>query len=207
MSTRIAIIGAGNVGRALATSATRAGYQVTVSSRNPKGASQIAKATGATVATSDRAAVANADIVILAVPFTALETLSAELSDVLAGKIVVDVSNRSTQAGPSIAETLQVRLPDAFVVKAFNTVFASRQADPVVDGIPADAFVAGDDVAAKAAVLALAKAIGFRPIDAGGLEVSGTLEGMAWLNISLNMHNGWSWQDAWKLVGPTAAAA
>src|SRR4249919_2823824 len=90
MSTRIAIIGAGNVGRALATSATRAGYQVTVSSRNPKGASQIA----------------NADIVILAVPFTALETLSAELSDVLAGKIVVDVSNRSTQAGPSIAETL-----------------------------------------------------------------------------------------------------
>lgn len=207
MSTRIAIIGAGNVGRALATSATRAGYQVTVSSRDPKDASQIATATGATMATSARGAITNADIVILAVPSAALETLGAELSDALAGKIVVDVSNRPTQAGPSIAESLQVRLPDAFVVKAFNTVFASRQADPNVDGVAADAFVAGDDVAAKAAVLALAEAIGFRPIDAGGLEVSGTLEGMAWLNISLNMHNGWSWQDAWKLVGPTAAAA
>ncbi len=207
MSTRIAIIGAGNVGRALATSTTRAGYQVTVSSSDPEDASQIAAATGATVAPSNRAAVANAEIIVLAVPVTALETLATELSGVLTGKTVVDVSNRPTQAGPSIAETLQARLPGSHVIKAFNTVFASRQADPIVDGIAADAFVAGDDVAAKAAVLALAKAIGFRPIDAGGLEVSGTLEGMAWLNISLNMHNGWVWQDAWKLVGPTAAAA
>jgi 8-hydroxy-5-deazaflavin:NADPH oxidoreductase len=207
MSTRIAIIGAGNVGRALATSATRAGYQVTISSSDPADATQIASATGATVALSNRDAAAKSEIVVLAVPVTALETLAAELSDVLTGKIVVDVSNRPTQAGPSIAETLQARLPKARVVKAFNTAFASRQADPIVDGIQADAFVAGDDVAAKAAVLALAKAIGFRPIDAGGLEVSGTLEGMAWLNISLNMHNGWVWQDAWKLVGPTAAAA
>lgn len=207
MITRIAIIGAGNVGRALATSATRAGYHVTVSSREPEHAARIATAIGATVATTNRAAVANGEIVVFAVPFTAHETLAAELSDVLAGKIVVDVSNRPTQAGPSIAETLQARLPDVHVVKAFNTVFASRQADPIVDGIQADAFVAGDDVAAKTAVLALAKAIGFRPIDAGALEVSGTLEGMAWLNIGLNMRNGWVWQDAWKLVGPTAAAA
>jgi predicted dinucleotide-binding enzyme len=67
--------------------------------------------------------------------------------------------------------------------------------------------VAGDDVDARAAVLALAGAMGFRPIDAGGLEMAGTLEGMAWLNIKLNMENGWVWQDAWKLVGPTAKAA
>ena len=207
MTTRIAIIGAGNVGRALATSATRAGYPVTVSSRDPKHARQVATATGASMATSNRAAIANAEIVVFAVPFTAHETLAAELADVLAGKIVVDVSNRPSQAGSSLAENLQARLPETRVVKAFNTVFASLQADPVVDGVQADAFVAGDDAAAKAAVLELAKAIGFRPIDAGGLEVSGTLEGMAWLNISLNMHNGWVWQDAWKLVGPTAAAA
>jgi NADPH-dependent F420 reductase len=207
MSTRIAIIGAGNVGRALATSATRAGYQVIVSSNDPEDASQVATATGATVALSNRDAAARAEIVVLAVPATALETLAAELSDVLAGKVIVDVSNRPPQAGPSVAETLQTRLPDAHVVKAFNTVLASRQADPIVDGIQADAFVAGDDPAAKAAVLAIAKAIGFRPIDAGGLEVSGTLEGMAWLNMNLNIQNGWVWQDAWKLVGPTVAAA
>ena len=128
------------------------------------------------------------------------------MADALTGKVVVDVTNRRIQTGPAIAEALQAELPEAHVVKAFNTAFASRQADPLVDGVQADAFVAGDDAAAKAAVLALAEAIGFRPIDAGGLEVAGTLKGMAWLNISLNMHNGWVWQDAWKLVGPTSTS-
>jgi NADPH-dependent F420 reductase len=206
MSTTIAIIGAGNVGRALAASATRAGYDVIVSSHDPEDAQAVATATGARVAASNREAAAAAGIVVLAVPYPALAPIAADLADSLKGKVVVDVTNRPIQGGPAIAEALQARLPDAHVVKAFNTAFASRQADPVVDGMAADAFVAGDDAEAKAAVLALAQAIGFRPIDAGGLEVAGTLEGMAWLNISLNMQNGWVWQDAWKLVGPTTAA-
>jgi 8-hydroxy-5-deazaflavin:NADPH oxidoreductase len=205
-TTTIAIIGAGNVGRALATSARRAGYDVIISSSDPEDAQAVAAATGARVAGSNRDAAAAAGIVVLAVPYPALDGIAAEMADALVGKTVVDVTNRPIQTGPAIAEGLQARLPDAHVVKAFNTAFASRQADPVVDGVAADAFVAGDDAEAKAAVLALAKAIGFRPIDAGGLEVAGTLEGMAWLNISLNMHNGWVWQDAWKLVGPTTAA-
>ena len=206
MSTTIAIIGAGNVGRALATSAARAGYDVVVSSHDPEDAQAVATATGARFAASNREAAAAAGIVVLAVPYAALEPIAADLAETLRGKVVIDVTNRPIQGGPAIAEALQARLPDARVVKAFNTAFASRQANPVVDGMAADAFVAGDDAEAKAAVLTLAKAIGFRPIDAGGLEVAGTLEGMAWLNISLNMQNGWVWQDAWKLVGPTTAA-
>lgn len=41
----------------------------------------------------------------------------------------------------------------------------------------------------------------------GWLAYARTLEGMAWLNISLNMADGWSWQDGWKLVGPTGPTA
>jgi 8-hydroxy-5-deazaflavin:NADPH oxidoreductase len=207
MKTTLAIIGAGNVGRALATSATRAGYDVVITSTDPEDAQAVASASGARVAATNRQAAAAAGIVVLAVPYTALEALAADLAEALRGKVVIDVTNRPIQAGPAIAEALQARLPGSHVVKAFNTVFASRQADPIVDGVQADAFVAGDDTDAKGAVLALAKAIGFRPIDAGGLDVAGTLEGMGWLNISLNTKNGWVWQDAWKLVGPTAAAA
>jgi hypothetical protein len=55
--------------------------------------------------------------------------------------------------------------------------------------------VAGDDAEAKAAVLAL-PGVGW-PIDAGGSR-SRVRSGMAWLNISLNIQNGWVWQDAWK---------
>ena len=90
------------------------------------------------------------------------------------------------------------------MVKAFNTAFASRQADPVVDGVRVDGYVAGDDAEAKAAVLQLVESIGFVPIDVGPLAMSRALEGMGLLNITLNIRNGWPWQDGWKLVGPTS---
>jgi predicted dinucleotide-binding enzyme len=94
--------------------------------------------------------------------------------------------------------------PGVRVVKAFNTVFASRLNDPVVDGIALDGFYAGDDPAAKAAVAELLAAMGFHPIDTGELLTARTLELMAFLNITLNARNGWPWQSGWKLLGPTS---
>jgi hypothetical protein len=56
-------------------------------------------------------------------------------------------------------------------------------------------------------VLRLAESIGLRPLDVGGLVMARTLEAMAWLNISLQLQNGWAWQTGWRLVGPTTKAA
>lgn len=210
----IAIIGAGNVGRALAVSSVRAGHTVTVSSSEFDDAESVAQATGAQAARSNAEAVRDAQVVVLAVPVPSVEAIVAELRGALAGKLLVDVTNRPTPDlssptgdGRSFAETLQALVPSVPVIKAFNTLFASRQADPIVDGVQVDGFVAGDDTAAKATVLELVRSLGFRPIDVGPLAFARTLEGMAWLNISLNMSNDWSWQDGWKLVGPTAKAA
>ena len=115
--------------------------------------------------------------------------------------IKADYSGLATN-GVSGAEEIQGKALGARVVKAFNTAFAARQADPkVAGGLRADGYVAGDDEAAKAAVLELVEAIGFNPVDAGGLAMARYLEGMAWLNISLQLKNGWSWQAGWKLVG------
>ena len=131
--------------------------------------------------------------------------IAGEMGSSLDGKVVVDVTNRPTPSadGPatSIAEELQASVPNARVVKAFNTVFASRQAEPQVAGIAPDGFVAGDDAAAKQTVLDVVASIGFRPVDAGSLVAARTLEGMAWLNIQRNLAGG-TWQDAWVLVGP-----
>jgi predicted dinucleotide-binding enzyme len=106
--------------------------------------------------------------------------------------------------GRSGAEELQALLPRAHVVKALNTVFASKQADPVADGVTLDGFYAGDDEQPKATVARFLEQIGFRPIDAGPLRAARALEHMAFLNISLNARNGWPWQSGWKLVGPAA---
>jgi len=201
----IAIIGAGNVGTALAGALARAGHRVTISAAHPEHAEDAAKATGAVSADTNHDAVAAGDVVILAVPGTAVGAIVDEVGNELSGKVVVDVSNRPTpdpsSSGSSAAEELQARVPDASVVKAFNTAFATRQADPVVGGVPADGFVAGDDEQAKQTVLDIVESIGFRPVDAGSLAAARTLEGMAWLNISRNMQGG-TWQDAWVLLGP-----
>lgn len=208
---KIAIIGAGNVGRAIAGSSVKAGHEVVVSAHDPKHSRAVASATGAQVAVSNAAAVDGADLVVLAVPFGAVDAIATELGSALDGKTVIDVTNRptpdTTGAGVSAAEEIQARIPNAHVIKALNTALAARQSEPIIDGSQLDGYVAGDDAAAKASVLEFVRSIGFRPIDAGPLAVARTLEGMAWLHISLQMQNGWTWQSGWKLVGPTDLAA
>jgi 8-hydroxy-5-deazaflavin:NADPH oxidoreductase len=207
---QIAIIGAGNVGRALATSLTRAGHDVTITAEHAANAVEAASQSGATAGTSNQSAAAGADVVVLAVQSQAIGQIAADMGSSLDGKVVIDVSNRPTPtadgASTSIAEELQTRLPAARIVKAFNTVFASRQASPTVAGISPDGFVAGDDASAKQTVLDVVESIGFRPVDAGSLASARTLEGMAWLNIQRNLTGG-TWQDAWILVGPESVAA
>lgn len=205
----IAIIGSGNVGSALAKAFTAAGHDVVVTSEDMESAEGLSDTTAAETAESNKAAAADADIVVLAVPYDAVASILGDL-DGAAGKILIDVTNRiapddpaSAIDGTSNAESIQVSAPESRVVKAFNTVFAGNQADPVVDGIQLDGFVAGDDESAKADVLALAESVGLRPLDVGGLAMARALEAMGALNISLQMRNGWSWQTGWKLVGQT----
>ncbi len=210
----VAIIGAGNVGTALATSLTRAGHDVVIASRDPQDAAAAAVASGARIAPTNVAAVADADVVVLAVYYPSIADLAAELKGVVADKIIVDVSNRMAFGadGPEIdttssnSEAIAELFPTAHVVKAFNTLFASRQVDPVVDGTQLDGFVAGDDEAAKAIVLELVASIGLDPVDVGPLVRARQLEGLAFLNMALNISNGGAWQSGWKLVAAPVAA-
>lgn len=203
---KIGIIGAGNVGRALATAGLRAGHAITITSTTLEEAESVAVAVGVRSARSNRDAVAEAEAVILAVPFDAVQSITRELGAALDGKILIDVTNRFAPEqlnGPSNAELIRDMAPNAQVVKAFNTILAAHQVDPILDGIPLDGFVAGDDAAAKQQVLELVRSLGFRPMDAGPLAMARALEGMGTLNISLNMTHGWPWQSGWKLLGPT----
>jgi NADPH-dependent F420 reductase len=211
----IAIIGAGSVGRSLATAFVRAGHTVTIASRDPEDAGVVAEATGATVAESNHTAVSASSVVVLAVPFTSVADVAAEIGDAVAGKVVIDVSNRMSFGadGPAMdtttsnAEELAALLPGASVVKAFNTLFASNQSDPITEGVQLDGYVAADDDAARATVLELVESIGLRPVDVGPLARARQLEGLAFLNITLNIANDGSWQSGWKLVGAPAPQA
>jgi 8-hydroxy-5-deazaflavin:NADPH oxidoreductase len=207
---KIAIIGAGSVGSALARAFVGAGHRVVLSARHPEHAAKVAADVGGQAATANLEAVEGADMVVLAVSSKAVASVLDEIRSDLDGKVVVDPTNATSgdyaelfDATGSLADAIQLLAPGALVVKAFNTIFASRIADPVVDGVPLDGFYAGDDEAAKATVAELLAAIGFRPLDAGGLPAARVLELMAVLHIGLNARNGWPWQSGWKLLGPT----
>jgi 8-hydroxy-5-deazaflavin:NADPH oxidoreductase len=200
---KVAIIGAGNVGKALATSIKRAGHDVTIAAKHPGNAEAVASQVGATPARNNAAAVADADVVVLAIPYGAAgEQVADEIRDQVAGKTIIDVTNpikpdfSGLATSTSAAEELQQRLPDANLVKAFNTIFATNQARP---GRQIDGFVAADDGTAKQQVISLIESMGFTPLDVGPLSAARYLEGMAFVNIGLNAQNGWSWTSSWKL--------
>ena len=208
----IAIIGAGNVGKALATAFTRAGHNVSISASDASHAMEAAMTTGARAVGSNAEAASGADVIVLAIPFDSAPAVAQDIKDAAAGKPLVDVTNRMSFGtnGPEIdttssnAEDLARLLPNAHVVKAFNTVFASRHADPVTDGIRLDGFVAADDDGAKAAVLRLVESIGLEPIDVGPLVRARQLEALAFLNIALNATHGGAWRSGWKLLAAPA---
>ena len=209
---KVAIIGSGNVGSAVARAATNTGHEVTVADlEGSEGLETLRTDLGVTTTTSNQEAVTDADMVVLAVPFGVVESVAQEIADQVGDKIVIDITNPLKDDlsglqtdGTSGAELVQKQLPEAKVVKAFNTVFAGNQAVATVDGVQLDGFVAGDDPDAKKHVIRLLEEIGYRPIDVGPLSTARYLEGMAFLNISLNAKNNWSWQSGWKLVGSLA---
>ena len=208
---KIAIIGSGNVGKAFASSMVRAGHSVTMSGSDVASPRTAAAETGARASATNLEAVEGADVVVIAVWYGVVDGVLAELGDALAGKVVIDVTNPVKPdlsgllfEGTSAGEKIQALIPNVPVVKAFNTVFAARQADPFVDGVALDALIAGNDAAAKATVSELAVSLGFRSIDVGSIEMSRGLEWFALINMLVQVRTGGSWQGGWKLLEPAA---
>ena len=105
-----------------------------------------------------------------------------------------------TSPGTSAAEELQKLLPNAKVVKAFNTTFAADFITPVIDGKQVDSFIAGNDEEALQTISELVTTAGFNPIVAGDLSVSRTLEAMQLLLIRLGMKYNYNWLAGWKIL-------
>jgi predicted dinucleotide-binding enzyme len=177
MKSKIAVIGKGNVGGALGRGLERAGYEVRLIGNDPARARETATW---------------GDIIVLAVPYPALDSVLKELGNAVNGKVVVDVINPlTTDYQPALgfmtsaAEEIQRKAPGAKVVKAFNTVFAQHMDTGEANGTPLALFAASDDAAAKTQVLTLSREIGFDAIDAGPLQNARSLEALGFFNIQL----------------------
>jgi predicted dinucleotide-binding enzyme len=184
---RVAVLGTGSAGRAIATRLVQLGHEVTMGSRSADGealnewlAEAGDGAKGGTFAT----AAETAELVFNCTAGTAsLEVLQAAGAENLAGKTLVDVANPldfsagfpptlSVCNDDSLAEQIQAAFPETRVVKSLNTVNSSVMVDPGRVRGEHSVFVCGDDEAAKAQVRALLEAIGWAPesiVDLGDL--------------------------------------
>ncbi|GIU91089.1 MAG: NADP oxidoreductase [Acidimicrobiia bacterium] len=179
---RIAILGAGRVGRALGAGWVVRGHDVVFGVRDPSDP-RHAELGAAEVPSS---AARGADVLVLALPWSAVSDVLDQVET--DGKIVVDATNPIGSAGPegrSGGERVAELAPGAHVVKAFNTVGFETMADTAYRGGAPVMLVAADDPGAKQTVLGLAAELGFDAVDAGPLEAARDLERLAALWIRL----------------------
>ncbi|MFC3613637.1 NADPH-dependent F420 reductase [Lutimaribacter marinistellae] len=205
---RIAIIGTGNVGAAIARGLVGKGHDVTLGAREPEnpGVTALAQETS-TIALEQAEAAATAEIVILALPWAVSEGAIKGLGD-LSGKIVIDCMNPLGMIDGTLGltvghdtsggEIVQALLPGARVVKTLNQVGAEMMADNSALPHRPVMFLAGNDDMAKAAVSALLTDLGFAPLDSGDITTSRLLEpfAMVWINQALMRGKGRSWAFA-----------
>lgn len=199
----IAIIGAGNVGGALARGWARAGHRIVLGLRDAGASTALAAETGARTATPAEAA-RSAEVIVLSLPWGAAEGVARSLGD-LAGRIVIDCMNPLTRIGGQIAldrghttsgaETVAGWLPGAQVIKTLNQAGAEVMVHNAGMAHRPAMFMAGDDDAAKASVATLLADLGFEPFDAGALIQARILEphALVWINQALMRGKGRNW--------------
>ena len=205
---KIAIIGAGNVGQALAGGWRKAGHDIVFGVRNPAARKAELAALGDVADIRDAAT--RAETIVIAVPWTVIDEITAAIAGAAVGKTVIDVTNPiappytdlAVAGSDSGAEQVARRLKQSRVVKAFNTVGAEVMAAARYPDGPAALPVAGDDPRAKATAVALARDLGFEPIDAGPLAMARYLEPFAMLWIKLALVQGLGRRFAFRLLQP-----
>jgi predicted dinucleotide-binding enzyme len=212
---KIGIIGSGIVGRVLATAFLKEGHEVTIGTRNvtkeevvkwkmenPKGHVALFKETAE-----------SANIIVLAIAGSVAEE-AIKLAEIenFSNKIVIDATNPIAAAPPvngvlkyftsldeSLMEKIQVLIPEAKVVKAFNSVGNAFMYKPYFGGIKPTMFICGNDAEAKKTVTAILDAFGWETEDMGAVEAARAIEPLCMLWCIPGIAKG-QWTHAFKLL-------
>jgi predicted dinucleotide-binding enzyme len=210
---KIGIVGSGDVAKALARGFLARGDEVTLGTRTPAQLAGWARENAPAKVASPAAAVAPAEVVVLAVKGSvALEALRGIGADELAGKCVLDATNPIADAPPvngvlryfttldeSLMERLQRAFPSARFVKAFNSVGHAHMVKPRFSGGAPTMFLCGNDEGAKRIVAGIVEGFGWQPYDMGKAEAARAIEPLCMLWCIPGMLRG-EWNHAFKLL-------
>lgn len=208
----VGVFGSGDVGRVLAAGFIGLGHEVRVGSRDPEKLRQWADAAGERASLgSFRETAEFGDLIVLATLGTGTES-AIHLGGLenFAGKVVIDATNPLdfSQGMPpklfvgttdSLGEQVQRLIPNARVVKAFNTAGNALMVNPQLPGGPPDMFLCGNDDGAKKIVSQICVHFGWGVIDIGGIEGSRYLEPMCMTWVLHGIRTN-SWTHAFKML-------
>lgn len=190
--TEFSIIGTGNMANAIGGVLADGGSSVTYIAKDQIGSAPL-----------------SGDVVVLAVPYPAVDGILDAYGAQFDGKVVVDISNPldfetfdslTVPAGSSAAAEIQAKLPGARVLKAFNTTFAGTLASKKIGDGQTTVLIAGDDAAAKQTLASAVEAGGVGAIDAGSLSRAHELEALGFLQLTLAAGEMISWTGGFALV-------
>jgi len=202
---KIAIIGTGNVGGALASKWAKAGHELFIGVRdkeNFKGKDLLNNPK--TSLHTIHEAVANAEVILLATPAPVAIEIAKSLGNTT-GKVIIDAANIVMGRGPegfaNVSDAILANTQTKDVVKCFNTTGANNMADTIYNGTALDMFVAGDSVKGKQAAQQLALDTGFANCyDIGGNDKFELMEKFAFFWINLAMFQGQGRNIGFKLM-------
>jgi predicted dinucleotide-binding enzyme len=197
MKKTFGIIGAGNIAKAVAGHLLKAGHKVIISGRrDPELLQETVSALGAGTSAGTPAEAAQADIVVLAMPWSQLSTLTG-LTD-WTNRIVIDATNHFVTFAPDFqladlggrasSEVVADHIPGAHLVKGFNTLyFKVLEIDPREATGNRVIFISGDHTNSKAEVKTTIETLGFSVIDLGALASDSKLQQAKGPLASLNL--------------------
>jgi predicted dinucleotide-binding enzyme len=203
----ITIIGTGNMARGIATRALAGGNTVTLVGHGTDSARALAGELSGEVRTGTLGDPITGEVVVLAIPYGAIDDVLGRYDGKLAGRVVIDITNpvdfstfSPLNVAGSAAQEIAQKAPGAKVVKAFNTTFASTLVEGQVAGQPLDVLIAADDDKAKSTVSELIEAGGLRAVDAGPLTRAHELEALGYLHMTLQQSLGTGFGSAVKFL-------
>ncbi|MDP9361435.1 MAG: NAD(P)-binding domain-containing protein [Acidobacteriota bacterium] len=208
---KIGILGSGDVGKSFARGFGALGHEVKIGSRSPEKLSEFVSGQGERVSSCTfEEAAGFGDLIVLATLGVATEeAINLAGKQNFDHKVVIDATNPldfssgaprlSVGHTDSLGEQVQRSLPNARVVKAFNTVGNPLFFKPQLPGGPPDMFIGGNDPEAKKLVSQVCDAFGWGVIDLGGIEASRHLEPMCMVWVLHGVISG-SWTHAFKML-------
>jgi predicted dinucleotide-binding enzyme len=189
----IAVIGTGFIGGILGRALAREGHAVTFGSRHPD-QDDVAMDSGASVA-SVGTALQDADVVILALPGPAVAGLASDHAQALAGRLVIDATNRMGEPDSNSRASLP---DDVRYARAFNTLGGENLADPVFADGPADMFFSAPEQD-RSTVEEVVRGVGLRPVYVGA-DREDIVDALFQLWIALAMGQGRGRRLAFRLL-------